>query len=276
MIDVIGVLKNQELFAAEQARRDGRQPRTYHGTFDTHPSNDARLKQVVGEAYQYTVANPREGRSDYLQKMAGVVFGDSPEQGVIRGNALLHEKLGLAIQFPQGWRIQNRPDRVVAISPKADALVELQQGPKSAKPLDTLQKGLKLDAGARYDSGKLSGYPAAFAAGAQNGKPVVVAAVVFNGTQYLIAGMAKDKPAYERERSTLRAAINSFRAITPAERQAARPYRLRLETAQAGTTMAALARQSPLGADAESQLRLMNGLYPGGEPKPGQLLKIVQ
>lgn len=276
MIDVIGVLKNQELFAAEQARRDGRQPRTYHGTFDTHPSNDARLKQVVGEANQYTVANPREGRSDYLQKMAGVVFGDSPEQGVIRGNALLHEKLGLAIQFPQGWRIQNRPDRVVAISPKADALVELRQGPKNAKPLDTLQKGLKLDAGARYDSGKLSGYPAAFAAGAQNGKPVVVAAVVFNGTQYLIAGMAKDKPAYERERSTLRAAINSFRAITPAERQAARPYRLRLETAQAGTTMAALARQSPLGADAESQLRLMNGLYPGGEPKPGQLLKIVQ
>jgi predicted Zn-dependent protease len=40
--------------------------------------------------------------------------------------------------------------------------------------------------------------------------------------------------------------------------------------------MAGLARQSPLGADAETQLRLMNGLYPSGEPEPGQLLKIVQ
>ncbi len=276
MIEIIGVLKNQELFAAAQAKRDGRQPRTYHGTFDTHPSNDARLKQVVGEANKYTVANPRDGRSDYLQKMAGVYFGDSPDQGVIRGNALLHEKLGLAIQFPPGWRVQNRPDRVMALSPKGDALVELQQGPKSEKPLETLQKGLKLDAGARYDSGNLSGYPAAFAAGAQQGKPVVVAAVVFNGTQYLIAGLAKDKPAYDRERSTLRAAINSFRAITPAEKQAARPYVLRLVTAQPGMTMAGLASQSPLGADAESQLRLMNDLYPGGEPKPGQLLKIVQ
>lgn len=276
MIEIIGVLKNQELFAAAQAKRDGRQPRTYHGTFDTHPSNDARLKQVVGEASKYTVANPRDGRSDYLQKMAGVYFGDSPDQGVIRGNALLHEKLGLAIQFPTGWRVQNRPDRVMALSPKGDALVELQQGPKSDKPLETLQKGLKLDAGARYDSGNLSGYPAAFAAGAQQGKPVVVAAVVFNGTQYLIAGLAKDKPAYDRERSTLRAAINSFRAITPAEKQAARPYVLRLVTAQPGMTMAGLASQSPLGAEAESQLRLMNDLYPGGEPKPGQLLKIVQ
>jgi predicted Zn-dependent protease len=276
MIEIIGVLKNQELFAAAQAKRNGRQPRTYHGTFDTHPSNDARLKQVVGEANKYTVANPRDGRSDYLQKMAGVYFGDSPDQGVIRGNALLHEKLGLAIQFPPGWRVQNRPDRVMALSPKGDALVELQQGPKSDKPLETLQKGLKLDAGARYDSGNLSGYPAAFAAGAQQGKPVVVAAVVFNGTQYLIAGLAKDKPAYDRERSTLRAAINSFRAITPAEKQAARPYVLRLVTAQPGMTMAGLASQSPLGAEAESQLRLMNDLYPGGEPKPGQLLKIVQ
>lgn len=276
MIDVIGVLKNQELFAAEQAKRDGRQPRTYHGTFDTHPSNDTRLQQVVAEANKYTVANPREGRNDFLQKMAGVYFGDSPEQGVIRNNALLHEKLGLAMQFPPGWRVQNRPDRVTAVSPKGDALVELQQGPKNDRPLETLQKGLKLDPGARYDSGSLGGYPAAFAAGAQQGKPVMVAAVVFNGTQYLVAGMAKDKPAYDSERNTLRTAINSFRAISAAERQAARPYVIQLITAQPGMTMAELARGSPLGADAESQLRLMNALYPRGEPRPGQLLKIVQ
>jgi predicted Zn-dependent protease len=51
---------------------------------------------------------------------------------------------------------------------------------------------------------------------------------------------------------------------------------LQLVTSQPGTTMADLARQSPLGADAESQLRLMNDLYPSGEPKPGQLLKIVR
>ncbi|MBW8459173.1 MAG: M48 family metalloprotease [Thiobacillus sp.] len=276
MIDVIGVLKNQELFAAEQARRDGRPLRTYHGTFDTHPDNDARLKQVVGAANQYTVANPRDGRSDYLQKMVGIYFGDSPEQGLIRNNMLLHEKLGFVLQLPPGWRVQNRPDRVMAMSPQGDALVELRQGPKNDKPLDTLQKGLTLDAGARYDSGKLSGYPAAFAAGTQQGKPVVVTAVVFNGTQYLIAGMARDKPAYDRERGTLRAAINSFRAITAAEKMAARPYVLKLFTAQPGMTMANLARQSPLGADAESQLRLMNALYPSGEPSPGQRLKIVQ
>lgn len=277
MVEVIGVLKNQELFSAEQAARGGQPSRaTYHGIFDTHPGNDARLKQVVAEADKYRVADPREGRNDYLQKLVGLYFGDSPDQGVIRNNALLHEKLGLVVQFPPGWRVQNRPDRIVATSPQSDALVELEQGPKNDNPLETLKKGVKLDAGARYDSGQLAGFPAAFAAGAQQGKPVVVAVVVFNGTQYLIAGMARDMAAYERERSALRAAINSFRAITPAEKLAARPHVLQLITARPGLTMATLARQSPLGDEAESQLRLMNDLYPDGEPRSGQRLKIVQ
>ena len=277
MIGAIDALKNQALFSAEQARRDGRpSSATYHGAFDTYPGADTRLKQVVGEANKFMVANPREGRTDYLQKIAGLYFGDSPDQGVIRNNMLLHEKLGLTIQFPAGWQVQNRPDRVVATSPQGDALVELAQGPKNDNPLATLQQGVKLDAGARYDSGHLSGYPAAFAAGAQQGKPVVVAVVVFNGTQYLIAGMTKDALVYERERGALRAAINSFRAITPAEKLVARPYALQLITARPGFTMAALARRSPLAADAEPQLRLMNDFYPSGEPKPGQLLKIVQ
>ena len=277
MMKALGELKNQALYASKQAGGDERPPPAiYHGVFDAPPGKDARLRQVVAEANPYRVASPREGRTDYLQKLAGLFFGDSPDQGVIRDNVLLHEKLGLAMQFPPGWRVQNRPDRVVATSPQGDALVELVQGPQNANPLATLQQGVRLDADARYDSGHLSGYPAAFAAGAQQGKPVVVAAVVFNGRQYLIAGMTKDTATYERERGALRAAINSFRAITPAERQGIRPHALQLISARPGLTMAALTRQSLPGADAENQLRLLNDLYPDGEPRTGQLLKVVQ
>ncbi|MGE5320034.1 MAG: hypothetical protein ACM3KD_07635, partial [Hyphomicrobiaceae bacterium] len=111
---------------------------------------------------------------------------------------------------------------------------------------------------------------------AQQGKPVVAAVVMFKGAQYLIAGMTRDTPTYERERGALRATINSFRALTPAEKLAARPRVLQLITTRPDLTMADLARQSPLGDVAERQLRLINDLYPSGEPKPGQLVKIVQ
>ncbi|OYW39124.1 MAG: peptidase M48 Ste24p [Hydrogenophilales bacterium 12-61-10] len=277
LIAVIGLLKDQALFAAEQARREGREPHSsHHGTFDTHPRNDARLKQVVDEANPYRVAAPREGRAEYLQKIDGLVFGDSPAQGIVRDNTLLHEQLGFAIRFPPGWRMSNKADRVLARSPQGDAVLELQRGPKGNQPLATLQNGLKLDPGARFDNGTLSGFPAAFAAGTQQGKPVVVASVVFNDTQYLIAGMTRDKPVYDRERTVLRSAINSFHAITPAERRAAQPGVLKTISAKPGMTMASLAKSSVLGRDAESQLRLLNHLYPAGEPKPGQRLKIVQ
>ena len=272
MIAAIDTLQNQA--AASRAR--GVSPRTYHGIHDSQPKDDARRVRLVGKAGSNAAALPQGGRDDYLQELVGLHVGDSPAQGVIRNNLLLHEQLGLALQFPPGWQVRNRPDRVVATNAEGDALLELQAGPKRGKPLETLQHGVKLDAGARYDSGRLGGFPAAFAAGAQAGRPVVVAAVVFGGTQYLIAGMTRDKSAYERERSALRAAINSFHAITPAEKKAARTHALQLLTVRPGQTMAELARQSPLGADAERQLRLMNGLYPDGEPEPGQLLKIVQ
>lgn len=276
IIGVIAALKNQALFAAQGAAREGRQRRTYHRGFDAGPGDGMRLERMVSKASQSAVADPREGRNDYLGKMADVVFGDSPGHGTLRNNLLLHDKYGLVIQFPPGWQVQTLPGRVVATHPGADAQLELLQGVKDGKPLETLQKWVELDAGARYDSGKLGGYPAAFVAGAQQGKPVVAAAVGFGGMQYLIAGMTRDRLAYERERSALRGAINSFRAITPAERQAIRPRMVQLLSVEPGVTMAGLARKSPLGDEAEAQLRLINNLYPNGEPKPGQLLKIVQ
>lgn len=276
MVEVIGVLKNQELYDIELAKQEGREPRRYHGLFDTHPQNDTRLKQVIGEANKYRVANPVENRDAYLKAVEGLYFGDSPEQGVIRNNALLHEKLGIAVQFPQGWRVQNQPARVVAVNPQGTAMVELKPGPKSAAPMDSLQKALKLDQGARFESGNVNGHPAAFAAGALQGKPLLAAAINHNGNQYLFAALARDAAAYNQYRNELKATINSFRSLSAEERQRARPYVIRVVRAQPGMTMAQLAATSPLGKSAEAQLRLMNGLYPTGEPEPGRMLKLVQ
>ncbi len=276
MIDMIDVLKNQELFDAESAKKEGREPRRYHGTFATPSSNDGSLKQVVHEADKYLVKTSREGRAPYLQKIAGLYFGDSPEQGVIRGNALMYEKLGMAIQFPQAWQVQHWSNRVVAISPQHDALIEVRQGPKNDRSMETLQNNLKLNPGARFAKGNINGFPASFAAGTLQKKPVLVGAVVFGGAQYLIAGLSRDANAYNQHRDSLKAAINSFHALTSAERKAARPYRIRVVTAQSGTTLGQLATQSPLGGNAVSQLRLINGLYPSGEPQPGQMLKVIQ
>jgi predicted Zn-dependent protease len=45
--------------------------------------------------------------------------------------------------------------------------------------------------------------------------------------------------------------------------------------ASPGTTMASLAAQSDLPNYPEDELRVINGLYPQGEPEPGELIKII-
>ena len=74
----------------------------------------------------------------------------------------------------------------------------------------------------------------------------------------------------------MRDTIRSFHRITEAERLLARPLRMRSITATASTRFADLAAKSPLGRNAEGTLRLINGIYPTGEPRPGQLLKVIE
>lgn len=55
-----------------------------------------------------------------------------------------------------------------------------------------------------------------------------------------------------------------------------RTVQVRLVTANAGDTFANLAQNSALQNNAAMHLRVLNGMYPSGEPRPGQLLKTIQ
>lgn len=52
--------------------------------------------------------------------------------------------------------------------------------------------------------------------------------------------------------------------------------RLKIITARPGMTYASLARASEMPKYAEQKLRLLNGMFPTGEPRAGQLLKVVE
>ncbi len=91
---------------------------------------------------------------------------------------------------------------------------------------------------------------------------------------YVLSYVAKDAATLQRARYQLQEAEGSFRALTPADRAAARPWVIKTVAYPRGGFVE-LARNSPLER-AEQQLRLLNGFYGGGEPKPGQLVKIIE
>jgi predicted Zn-dependent protease len=275
MLTVLDVLKNQELFDAEVAASEGRQPRSYHGVFASHPDADQRLQEVVAEAGKLQAGSGRVNQEEYLRMIDNMPFGYSESQGFIRNFVFYHRDLGLALKFPDGWRIANKPDRVSASNLTDDAMIEMRvAGRAVGTPADVLRKAV---GGAReVTSTMVNGLPAATATITVRGYPTRAAVIFLDKNAYLVGGQAKTEDAMQKALPSINATIASFHALTEAERKSVRPLTLRVINASAGATFAELARGSPLGKNAVSHLRLLNGLYPNGEPAPGQALKIIE
>ena len=50
----------------------------------------------------------------FEQLIAGVVFGDSREKGMVRGSEFVHPDMRFMVRFPEGWKIMNSASQVSA------------------------------------------------------------------------------------------------------------------------------------------------------------------
>lgn len=282
MIDVIRMLKSQEQFAADTARIEGRSPPAGAGWLATHPSNDKRLQDIIQFSAQYKGQYADVGRARYLQAIDGMTFGESREQGVTRGRHFYHEPLGIALTAPEGWKVQNSREAVALVNAAGDAGLIVQVAPPQAgnSHEEIMRKVFKLERW-RMRRLALGSFPATHFVGVsrnRQGQTQAIEATVVSGPSsrnFLLFYGAKDAPALQRARGKIQEAESSFRALTGAAAAAARPWLLRTLAYPRGG-FAQLARQSPLSGNAERQLRLINGVYPSGEPPPGQLVKVVE
>ena len=248
----------------------------------SHPSNDQRLQSITALAAQYKDQGSynSEGRERYLKLISGMTFGDSPAQGLTRGRNFYHEPLGIALTAPTGWYIQNDADQLALLNTARDAAVVVRVAPAQAGKTHTevIRSLLKPTQG-RTEATTLNGLQATRFAGARtasNGQTQALEATVITGpgdTIYLLQTSAKDANALQRARAQVREAEGSFRALTAQDRTAARPWGIKTVAYPKGG-FAELAKNSPI-ARPEQQLRLINGYYGGGEPKLGQLVKVV-
>jgi len=281
MVRVIGVLKNQEQFAADQARAQGRPVPAGNGWLASHPSNDQRLQAISQLAAQYRSQASDPGRAPYLAILEGMHFGETASQGVTRGPHFFHTTLDLALTAPAQWAIQNLPDRVLAVSPARDAaLVVRLVPPRLGLDHDAIiRQGFQPQSG-RVERRTLNGQSATQFTGVRltaQGQPeplVVTIVSAADNRRFALVWSARDGAALQRARAQLQQAQDSFRPLTPADRALARPWVLRTVVLPPGG-WGELVRRSPLEA-AEPQLRLLNGVYGGGELRPGQRIKLVE
>ena len=86
----------------------------------------------------------------------------------------------------------------------------------------------------------------------------------------VLGGYGKNDLRKIRDDRTYVATIFSFDFMTLDDYRKAKPLKIKILRAGEQTTIESLALASPIGLDASDELRLLNGLYPAGEPRAGR------
>ncbi|HEY0304634.1 MAG TPA: M48 family metalloprotease [Longimicrobiales bacterium] len=185
----------------------------------THPDPGERAKTVQ----QRVAALPAPpaarvlNEQAYLNQIDGLVFGENPRQGFFRNGEFLHPDLRFRLRMPNGWKTQNMPQAVVAVSPQKDAIVQLQfaQGdPTAAARTFFSQQGIQQG---QASNAAINGHPAYssyFQAQTQSGVVGgLVTFIAYNGATYQILSYtsAAQMNAYD---NTFRGVAGSFATLT--------------------------------------------------------------
>ncbi|MBU2709579.1 M48 family metalloprotease [Zooshikella harenae] len=279
MINVVKILKHHEMWAKKKAEAEGREVSTYHGIFSTHPENDTRLHEVVTSVSTQSQGYVFSDR--YLQKINGLAFGESVNSGVTVNNQFLHKPMNFKLRFPRHWKIINTHARLVAHPIEKEAVFVMEQGPiKNGFRPDAYLKSLagqryRLRGGESIRIGNTIGYTAVIQP-KLGGSYIRLAILFHQGKVFILQGQVKQSSAFASYDVEFLQIIKSFQLLPLQDYQRAEGNKLTLIKVKPGITFSELAKRSSLREHAELQLRLINDMYPKGEPKVGQWLKVIK
>jgi len=271
-------------FLATLARVDAMSERGLPNWLSTHPDPGSRVEKAepVADKFQSETATKRN-RDQYLERLSGLVFGDSPKDGIVRGNVFLHPMLRIGLDFPEGWQVTNSPEAVLAQEPGVEHYMVLQEveRPAGRSIADTAVASMR-SAGYQVVDGRmeringLEAYVGVYAGSARNtGKVRMRAAHVAVGRQlYVIGGFAPEAD-FDRVDPALQTSIRSFRELSADEASRVRPNRLSFYTVQAGDSWQSIAVRRGEGIVNAATLAIMNDRDVSEQPQPGDRIKIV-
>lgn len=253
----------------------------------THPQPADRVEKikVIVAALERDTADPRWTLNEaaYLEAIDGIVFGENPDEGVVRGNAFLHPDLRFALTFPQGWDVNNGKTQVVAKQPGADnylllQLVEQPQGNDIAAIAAANMKaaGFREIQGGRSTVNGLNAYLGTYEGTLQGLGKTTSRAGHFEHDRkvYMVVGFAP-AAAYPQADAQFSAAIRSFRPLSASEAAAIKPNRVAEYVVRRGDTWQSIAEHAAGGVVKASTLAIMNGHPVAEQPSEGERLKIV-
>ena len=245
----------------------------------THPAPRERVERASAQASGQRVANPMLARDIYLRKIDGMLYGDDPEQGFIRGRVFAHPKLRFRFEVPPGFTLFNSESAVIAKGPNNAAVVfDIAKKPSDGPVRYFLTDVWARNAGLRnVETVTVNGLEAATGATRTSDGRDARLLAIRKDLQTIYRFIFVTRPGDSARLSEeFRRTTYSFRLLAEREAAALRPLRIKTVTVAPGDTSASLARRMA-GADsyAPDLFRVLNGLRGNAEVRAGERVKIV-
>lgn len=249
----------------------------------SHPRTADRTAQAVQLAAAQGVVDGRWDRDRYLAAIDGMLFGDSPKQGVRRGRTFAHPELGIAFDVPPGFVMFNSPNQVTARGPGGALIIFDSAGAADARSVASMTRYVGSIGNANLRFGnvqplEVSGMEAATGITRVNtrGGPMDVRMVAIRERPERIYRFLFVTPpaATERLASELQRTTYSFRRLSGDEAAAIRPLRIQVVSVGEGDTARSLASRMATPLPLET-FQVINGLGAGARLQPGREVKII-
>ena len=231
------------------------------GFLASHPATRERrdLALVVARQFGAPGIGERTERG-YQQALDGMVFGDDPSEGFVRGHEFLHPRLAIAFRVPDSFRLENTKEAVLAAAGDDTAMrfdgvtVEGEQTPATylnSGWINGLVEGSVRDT-------TVNGLPAATAQAAAGDWVFRIGAVRIGNSMYrLIFADRHNGAAIDQ---ALAATLGSFHRMSAQDLARLNPLRIDVVTVRAGESVGDLAARMQ-GTERKLELfRLLNGL----------------
>ncbi|AMJ63769.1 hypothetical protein AXW83_17535 [Bosea sp. PAMC 26642] len=242
----------------------------------SHPSTPERVAAVTASARQIGAPGIGEREaSRWLAAIDGIAFGEDPRDGVVRGRRYINSALRIAFAAPDSFSLESARDMVIGVSANgAQALRFDSVTLKSDQTLEAYVASGWIDGVETrvVETLDVAGQPAVIATGKGTDWSFRLAAIQSGSRVYRFILAAKGSADPERP---MRSVIDSFRSLSPAEAQAARPMQIRLVAAGDGDTPASMAARMAGQERAIELFLVLNGLERNSRLALGQRYKIV-
>ncbi|MGQ0677838.1 MAG: M48 family metalloprotease [Rhodospirillales bacterium] len=277
-----GFLAKLRQYSELQTALAGRKPgeADQFNLFATHPRTGERVERAAEQAGQ-AGAKGREERDSYLGRIDGMLYGDDPAQGFVRGRVFAHPQMKFRFEAPEGFQLLNGTTEVTAAGPgggaiRFDAAPEAYRGQMRGYVSEVWARGQRLASVETLNVNGMEGGSGVLRVNTQSG-PADVRLTAIRFSPELIFRFQFVAPAQTAAQiwPEFGKVTGSFRRLSDAEAAAMKPLRLRLVRAGRADSVESLARRMAAPDRHAERFRALNGIGPDQQVAGGQTYKIA-